>query len=190
MRLALLAAAVVLAVSACGGGTKTVTVVGTTTVTRTVTVETQPTQEAAVVCAGDDLSGTFAVIQGSAGAGNISYLLRLANKGTLPCFLSGLPDAQLVDAQGVDLPTNVQPSHRGADTPVRVMLAPGRAAVAEARFSPDVPGGGEQGDAPCEKKAATMRVTSGGSSVDVPVDPPTPVCEQGTLSFDFFSAAS
>jgi hypothetical protein len=189
VRYALLAALLVLGVTACGG-TRTVTVTQTVTVSTTVRVTTQAPPAQAATCSADSLSGTFAVIQGSAGAGNISYLLRLQDKGSTPCQLTGLPDVQLVDGKGVDLPTNVQPSHRGSATAARVVLDPGQAAVAEARFSPDVPGGTEQGDQPCEPKAVTLRVTSGGASVDVAVDPPTSVCEEGTLSFDNFSSAS
>jgi hypothetical protein len=183
VRAALLASFLVLGVSACGG-TKTVTVTQTVTVTKTVTAPPATVP----ACAADHLSGTFDLVDGSAGAGSISYRLRLQNDGTSPCSLTGLPDVQLVDARGVDLPTNVQPSLR-PPAAATIALAPGKAAVAEARFSPDVPGAGE-GSAPCEAKAEILRVTSGGAFVELPVRPPTPVCEHGTLSFDNYSAAT
>jgi hypothetical protein len=188
MRLALLACALVLGVTACGG-TKTVTVTNTVTVTRTVTVTTTAAAPAApATCSADRLSGTFTLVPGSAGAGSVSYLLRLQNDGTAACSLKGLPDAQLVDAQGVDLPTSVQPSGR-PPAATTVVLDPGKAAIAEARFSPDVPGAGE-GTSPCEAKAEILRVSSGGEFVELPVRPPTPVCEHGELAFDNFSAAA
>lgn len=188
MRYVLLAGVLVLGVTACGG-TKTVTVTQTVTVSTTVRVTTQAPPPSAAVCSADDLSGSFDVVPGSAGAGNISYLLRLENSGTGSCYLSGLPDVQLVGANGADLPTNVQPSGRsGAAT--HVVLDHGDAAVAEARFSPDVPGGNEPGDTQCEPKSVTLRVTSGGGTLETAVDPATPVCEHGTLSFDNFTSGS
>jgi hypothetical protein len=35
----------------------------------------------------------------------------------------------------------------------------------------------------------TMRVAFGGAPLDVAVNPPTPVCEQGQLQFKLFSAS-
>ena len=166
--------------------TVTRTVFRTTTVTASTTATTGSVAE----CAGDALDGTFTVVAGSAGAGQISYRLRLTNTGQTACFLSGLPVVQLLDATGARLPTHQSAAHPGQATAVRVDVRPGAAAVAEARFSPDVPGAGEQHPGPCEPKASTLRVTApGGGSVDVPVDPPTPVCEQGALSLSVFTAA-
>jgi len=54
---------------------------------------------------------------------------------------------------------------------------------------PDIPGGSEPTDTTCEAKAYRLRVTLGGSSFEAPIDPPTPVCEHGSLFFDNFSAA-
>ena len=45
----------------------------------------------AAPCAGHDLTGTFAAVRGSAGAGQISYTVRLRNRSTRACFVSGLP---------------------------------------------------------------------------------------------------
>jgi len=177
----------VAALAGCGGsGTATVTVVRT--VTRAVTTTAPAPGPAA--CAGDALAGAFAVVQGSAGAGQVSYRLRLTNDSGSACFLSGLPELTLLDAQGAELPTHVTAAQPGQATAVRVELAPGEAAVAEARFSPDVPGPNEGQPGQCEPTAATARLAApGGGTVGVPVEPPTPVCSHGSLRFSVYTAA-
>jgi hypothetical protein len=180
---------VVLGLAACGGGTKTVTETATVVQTTTERVTTQQAPPSATACTGDAMSGSFAVIRGSAGAGQISYRLRVKNDSPVACFVSGLPVVQLLDQAGHDLPTNAQPAQPGQATGARIILQPGGAAVAEARFSPDVPGGSEQTDGPCEPKAYTLRVSLAGAPLDLPVTPPTPVCERGTLSFSLYTAA-
>jgi hypothetical protein len=184
----LLSVVVVLGAVGCGGGTKTVTETATVVQTTTEQVTTQQAPSSATACTGDAMSGSFAVIRGSAGAGQISYRLRVKNDSPVACFVSGLPIVQLLDQAGHDLPTNVQPSQPGKATAARIILQAGAAAVAEARFSPDVPGGSEQTDGPCEPKAYTLRVSLAGAPLDVPITPPTPVCERGTLSFSLFTA--
>ncbi|HSP71221.1 MAG TPA: DUF4232 domain-containing protein [Gaiellaceae bacterium] len=189
----LLGLAVAAFAGGCGGTqTSTVTVVRTVSETRTVT-EAAPTSTAAaatVPCAGSALSGTVVVVRGSAGAGQISYRLRLINTSASACFVSGLPVVQLLDAQATPLPTRVTAAQPGQPTAVRVVLEPGGSTIAEARFSPDVPGPGDQQSATCEPVAHTLRVTApGGGSLDAPVKPPTPVCERGALSFSVFTAA-
>ena len=149
---------------------------------RAVTVTTTAPAQAAAPCAADVLSGTFSVIPGSPGAGGISYRLRLVNSSSESCTVSGIPAMLLLDEQGAKLPTNVSPAIPG-QAAARVVLAPGAAATAEARFSPDIPAGSEPTDAPCEPRAFTLVVTIGGGSVVAPVRPPTPVCERGTLNF-------
>jgi hypothetical protein len=134
------------------------------------------------------MSGSFTVINGSAGAGQISYRLRVRNDSPVACFVTGLPNVQLLDQAGHDLPTNVSPAQPGKATAARIILQPADSAVAEARFSPDVPGGSEQTDGPCEPKAYTLRVSVAGALLDVPITPPTPVCERGTLSFSLYTA--
>jgi hypothetical protein len=190
MRVSLvLFALVVLGVAGCGGGgTKTVT--ETTTVVQTTTEQatTQQSQSSATACTGDAMSGSFKVIPGSPGAGQISYRLTVKNDSPVACFVSGLPIVQLVDQAGHDLPTNVQPAKPGTATAARIILQPSSAAVADARFSPDVPGGTEQTDGPCEPKAYTLRVSLAGAPLDEPITPPTPVCERGTLSFSLYTA--
>jgi hypothetical protein len=180
-----------LAVAGCGG-TKTVTQTQTTTLVHTTTVHvttTQPAASAANACTGDAMRGSFTVIAGSAGAGQVGYRLRVTNASPVACFVSGLPNAQLLSSAGHDLPTNVVAAQPGTATAAKIVLQPNGSASADARFSPDIPGGSEPTDAPCEPKSFTMRLAFGGAPLDVNVSPPTPVCEHGTLQFSLFSAA-
>lgn len=180
----------VVALAGCGG-TKTATVTQTVTKTVTKTTPTTPTTSTseAAACSGADLKGSFADVPGSAGAGQISYKLTLTNSSASTCFVSGIPDLQLLDAKGGALPTSVSPAQPGQGTAAKVVLQPGASAAAEARFSPDVPGQGEQSQGACEPTAHELKVTIGGGSVNVPVTPPTPVCEHGSLSMALLAAA-
>jgi hypothetical protein len=134
-------------------------------------------------CRGADLRGVFAVVNGSAGAGGISYDLRLQNRSYAKCFVSGIPSLRLLRASGAALPTKVVPDTPGALTGAKVVLKPGGYAAATARFSPDIPGPGEPPNGPCEGKAFKLRVSpAGGGSLTIAVAPPTPVCEHGRLN--------
>lgn len=170
----------------CGG---TTTVTHTVTTTRTVTAPaTRPTN--AAPCTGGDLTGAFRVLAGSAGAGQIVYQLTLTNVGQSTCFVSGLPVAQLLDAAGKSLPTHVIAARAGVGTAAKIVLAPGSTANARARFSPDVAGTGDQQTGTCQPEASTLRVTpNGGGALDVAIEPPTSVCEQGRLQFDLLASA-
>jgi len=186
------ATAALLLAAGCGGSTivtRTVTVTHTATVTTTTsTTSTATTASSAPACSGGDLDGSFAVVPGSAGAGQISYELTLTNRGQAPCFVTGIPDVQLLDASGSPLSTHAAAARPGEALAAKIVLAPGDSAYAQARFSPDVPGVGEQQTGPCEPRAARMRVSpSGPGSLEVPVRPPTPVCEQGALRFELLS---
>jgi hypothetical protein len=136
-------------------------------------------------CNGSQLAGTFTVIPGSAGAGNIVYALRMRMLSGRTCFVSGVPRLQLLDRLRRPMPTRVTPAFRPGLTAVRVLLRRGQAARATARFSPDVPGPGEPvtGSA-CERRSFSVRVTPppGRGTFVAPVRPPTPVCEHGSLS--------
>jgi hypothetical protein len=184
---AALALTFVLALAACGG-TKTVTVTQTVSTTKTVT--TQSNQSTVAPCLASALTGTFAAIPGSAGAGQIAYRLRLTNQGDAACFVTGFPAGDLLDQKGAQLPTNLTPDQPGTGTAVRVDLKPGDAATADVRFSPDVPGESEQTAGQCEPKAYTFRLTIGDGTVDAPIVPPTPVCERGSLQYRNLTAAS
>jgi len=188
-----LAALALGALAGCGGAT-TVTV--TQTVTHTVTAApptatTAPTTPAAPACTGGDLGGSFTGIPGSAGAGQISYSLMLTNTSSNPCWVSGLPQLQLLDASGGALPTNVTAALPGTGTAAKIVLQPGGSAKADARFSPDVPGVGEgQAGRLCEPVAHQAQVTApGGGTALVPITPPTSVCEHGSLRMSLYSAA-
>jgi hypothetical protein len=146
---------------------------------------------ASTPCTGAMLTGTFKVIPGSPGAGNIVYRLRLVDTGRSACFVTGLPGVTLLDAAGHKLPTTSRFAGRpGMLTAVMVPLAPGSGgATLTARFSPDVPGPGEPvSGRQCERTAYKLRVTpSGGGSVVVPISPATPVCEHGSLQLTSFT---
>jgi uncharacterized protein DUF4232 len=142
-------------------------------------------------CKGSQLSGRFAVIPGSAGAGNIVYRLTLKNTSPSSCTLTGLPQGTLLGKTGRALPTHVTPAFRGGLTAVLVHLAPGGHAYAKARFSPDVNGVGDNQRMPCQPVAYWFRVVgqNGSSTTKAPILPPTSVCERGSLSFTAYSSA-
>jgi hypothetical protein len=144
----------------------------------------------AAPCDGSALHGSFSGVPGSAGAGNIVYRLRVVNRSSAACWISGQPHVQLLDARGRRLPTAAHPQRPGVGAAARIDLAPGQAASASARFSPDVPGPGEPTDRPCEPKAYKLRVSPGGTgSTVVPIVPPTAVCEHGSLSLSLWRHA-
>jgi len=180
-------AAIGLTAGGCGlgGSTKTVTV--TRTVTTKLT-ETSKSVTAARPCLGTDLDGTFTVVPGSAGAGQISYLLTLKNASQNRCYVRGLPKATLLGATGSPLPTHVSGSDGTSGQ--RVVLEPGASAVATARFSPDVASPGDSQGGDCQPVAHTLEVTpSGAGPTEVPIRPATSVCQQGTLKFEPYAYA-
>ena len=142
-------------------------------------------------CRGGNLLGAFAVVPGSAGAGNIVYRLRVVNHSSRTCFVTGLPRLQLVDRLHHALPTHVTPAMPGAGTAARIFLAPGAHAAATARFSPDIPGPGEPTGGPCEHTAHAIRFTpAAGGTLLAPVRPPTPVCEHGGMQVSLIGRSS
>jgi hypothetical protein len=135
-------------------------------------------------CRPAQLAGSFVVVPGSQGAGSITYRVRLKNAGTATCNVSGRPGLRLLDRKGHRLPTHVVPDQTGNGTAALIALKPGKAAVATARFSPDIPGPGEPQSKACEPKAYRVRITlasPGSGSLTGPVSPPTPVCEHGRI---------
>jgi hypothetical protein len=179
----LVLAALALTAAGCGlGSTKTVTV-HARTVTTTVTVTTTATGTSAKPCTGEQLSGTFVLVPGSAGAGQIEYALTLTNTSHGACYVRGIPKATLLTASAASLPTHVTAAGGGA--PTRVVLEAGASAVAHARFSPDVPGQGDSQSGACQPQAHTLQVTpNGGGVTDAAIRPSTSVCEQGALHFE------
>jgi hypothetical protein len=142
-------------------------------------------------CKGSQLTGSFKGIPRSAGAGNIVYRLRVVNTASQSCFVTGIPSLTLLDKAGRKLPTNARFSGPpGTLSAVVAPLGKGQAGSLTARFSPDVPGPGEQTTGACEKTAYKLRVTpSGGGSVVVGISPPTPVCEHGSLQLSVFTTS-
>jgi hypothetical protein len=139
-------------------------------------------------CSGGQLTGSFTVVHGSAGAGNIVYRLTLRNRSARTCALTGLPAVTLLGKSGARLPTHGIASHPGELTAILVRLAPGKSAHATARFSPDVYGVGEHAKGRCEPTAYRLRVAApAGGSTTVPILPPTPVCEHGQLQLSAYS---
>jgi hypothetical protein len=183
----------VLALAGCGG-TKTVTVTNTVTHVRTVTVTTPTTttaKPASAPCSSSELSGAFTAIAGSAGAGQISYRLTLTNTGTTACFVQGIPQVQLLGTTGSANPTSASAEPPVVANPPKISLQPNGAASADARFSPDVNGVGDNSPGQCQPTSTVLRVTApGGGTIDAPIQPPTPVCEKGSLHFKNFAAAS
>ncbi len=159
--------------------TKTKTLVVTTTVTRTVT-HTVTSSAAANGCTASDLTGTFQVLQGSAGAGNIVYTLKVTNASQHPCIVSGAPTIDFLDENHNALPAH--PTSPGGPVPL-VTLQPGGSATSQVRFSPDV--------TPCDSgTATTLRVTMpDNSTLDVRIDPPTHLCGAGSLQPGAFTGA-
>jgi hypothetical protein len=143
-------------------------------------------------CTGAQLAGNFLAVPGSAGAGSISYQLNVRLHSGASCFVSGLPHIQLLTRLRKPLPTKVVPAFRQGLLAVRVVLAPGHGAKAQARFSPDVPGVGEPvAGRNCERTAYYMRVTlpPGGAAFTAPIKPATPVCEHGRMTVTALSRA-
>ncbi len=144
-----------------------------------------------VPCSGSMLTGKFAGLRGSAGAGNIVYRLRVTNVSKHACFVTGIPGLTLLDRHGRKLPTNASFGGRpGTLAAVVAPLAPGGSATLTARFSPDIPGTGEPTVGACEPTAYKLRVSpSSGGALVVPVIPPTSVCEHGSMSLTVFVSA-
>jgi len=158
----------------------------------TATAATSALAHSDASCTGAQLTGTFDVVRGSAGAGNITYKLVLKNVSTRMCTLTGLPQGRLLGKTGKALPTHVRTATPGMLTAILVRLAPGRTTFATARFSPDVPGTGEPtAGTKCEPTAWSFRVSGqGGGTTKVKLGPPTPVCEHGQLLFSPYSVKS
>ena len=132
-----------------------------------------------VGCSTSQLTGKFALIKGSNGAGNVEYRLTLTNHAHA-CAVDSHPGLKLLDKHGNALPTHVVSAGRSG----LVDLAGGASKSLRVRFSPDVPGPGESSTHACEKTAYKIEITPlhGHGSLTAAVSPPTPVCEHGRLS--------
>jgi hypothetical protein len=164
-----------------------VTVTHTQTITSTKTVTTTGSVAGAKPCDGTQLTGRFAQVPGSAGAGQIAYALTVKNSSTSPCSVRGVPQATLLGASGAALPTHVMAAGGGKRP---IVLPPGASAVAQARFSPDIAGDGDSQSGACQPVAHTLQLTTeGGGVTEAPIKPPTSVCQQGKLNFEAFGYA-
>ncbi len=138
-------------------------------------------------CSGNQLTGTFKVVPGSPGAGNIVYRISVVNKSTTTCTLTGIPLVTLHGKTGKAQPTKRVPAFRPGLTAVLVTLTPHTGAHATARFSPDVPGPGEGNRSQCEPKSYWLYLTGrSGGLAKLPIKPPTPVCEHGQLQLSVY----
>jgi hypothetical protein len=175
----------------CGftnSSSKTETVVVTHTVTQSVTTATDAaatttSSSATAACGASDLSATFRVLEGSAGAGNIVYTLHVTNTSQSNCTIAGIPSSvEMLTADGSKL--NTRSTQNGGTNAAVATLHPGDSASAQARFSPDVD--------PCgDVYATTLRFSpAGGGYLDAKVDPKTRVCGQGVMQWDPFTTAS
>jgi len=133
-------------------------------------------------CKGTELHGAFTLAPGSAGAGNIVYKLRIRNQTAADCSFPTYPILRLQDRAHHPLPTHATFPRSHATS---ITIAPHHAAIAQARFSPDIPSGGEPASGPCEPIAAHLHVglLHGAGSITVPVQPATRVCGHGSMSF-------
>ena len=143
----------------------------------------------AAVHRGALLSGTFKAVPNSEGAGNIVYALRVKN--TLDAHLLRHRHPRRarssIGATENSRRTRVPPSLERSPL-CSSRSPPARPTKATARFSPDVPGTGEQTIGQCEPKSYWLRVTpNGGGTFRAPVQPPTPVCEHGGMSWSVFT---
>jgi hypothetical protein len=163
-----------------------VTVVRTQTVATTRMVTTTRSVASAKPCTGTQLAATFALVPGSAGAGQIAYMLTVKNSSPSTCSVRGAPAGTLLSSNGSALPTHV----RATGGKRQVVLPPGASAIAQARFSPDVPGTGDSQSGSCQPQAHTFQLSAeGGGVTEAAIKPPTSVCEQGTLHFGAFGYA-
>jgi uncharacterized protein DUF4232 len=179
--MALGCAGAALVAAGCGlTTTKTKTEIVTTTVTKTVT-QTVTQSASSNGCTASDLTGTFQVLQGSAGAGNIVYTLKVTNASQDACTVSGVPTIDFLTSGGSALPSHLNPNITG--TAALITLQPGDSATSQVRFSPDV--------TPCDSgTATTLRVTmAAGGTLNVGIDPVTHLCGAGSLQPSNFTGA-
>jgi hypothetical protein len=157
--------------------TQTVTV--TRTVTHTVTASAAP-PATSNACTASDLTGTFAVLAGSAGAGNILYTLHVTNASQDACTVSGPPAVTFLDASGAAMNQHTSTPDQ---KPTVISLQPGASASAQVRFSPDV--------TPCDPgTATTLRVEMPDKSTfTAKFDPATKLCGAGSVQPSNYTAA-
>jgi hypothetical protein len=129
-------------------------------VTATSPVTAQPTRTvvpAASRCHTSGLTGRWALVPGSAGAGHVVAQVTLTNRTRSTCRVYGYIGMQLLGSGGSTVPTNV--TRTGPGAAATISLAPGASAVTDVRFSPDIPGPGEPQSGACEPAAYSVQIT-------------------------------
>jgi len=131
-------------------------------------------------CTADRLSAQMIHIAGSDAAGSTGFDLKISNHGGGACLVGSHPELSLLGSGSKPIPTHVKPVGRTSHVPIR----PGKTVVARLRFSPDVPGPGEPQHGRCEPVAHHVKVRltdSAHGSLVGPIQPPTSVCEHGSI---------
>jgi hypothetical protein len=130
-------------------------------------------------CEAAFLRAHVSVVHGSASAGHIEYRLSVSNHGPSVCIVHEHPALQLIGAGGERLPIRVRDEGHGGLAVIHL----GQTVSAKLRLSPDIPGPGEPSHGPCERPAHHMHITLSQSiTVVAPIEPPTSVCEHGTIA--------
>jgi Protein of unknown function (DUF4232) len=152
----------------------------------TIAPSSEVVPDHAAACHTRDLSAHLR--PGSPGAGQRYATLRLANRSSTACTLTGFAGAQLLRGDGRPLPTRIV---RDRSRPPRtVTLQPGEHASARWHWGA-VPGAGEPTDGPCQPTARRILIT--------PPDETRPlrlrwrlgkVCRHGRIEERPFRAAS
>ncbi|WP_194920917.1 DUF4232 domain-containing protein [Catenulispora rubra] len=126
-------------------------------------------------------SGTWRVVPGSEGGGNVVADIALRNTSGHACTVAGFPGVSLLASDEHPLMTTVEKDDSTAVATVTV--APGAWVHAEVRYSPNVPGPGEPSTGGCEPTTVHALVQLPGDTMwgRVTLDSPTMVCEKGRL---------
>jgi hypothetical protein len=115
--------------------------------------------------------------------GHFEFTLRLTNRSARTCTVAARPSLQLIGRGGQPLPTQVALWPPGGPAPP-LALRPGTAAQSAALVAVDIPGPGDshRRGGPCQPAAVKLRIgTAGKTSTLVPVQPPTSVCQRGSI---------
>jgi hypothetical protein len=115
--------------------------------------------------------------------GHVEFIRRLTNSSTRTCMVPARPSLQLIGRGGEPLSTHVSLwPPEAAMSPVA--LRPGTTALAAALVAVDIPRPGDSHSkgGPCQPAAVELRVGTGGkTSTLAPVQPPTSVCQRGSI---------
>lgn len=141
---------------------------------------------AAGPCAAAGLRGDFAGIPGTHAPAQVEYALTLTNASRSTCMLPARPALTLLGAGGKPLPTHATPAQARRS----VMLQPLASATATTLLAVDVPGPGDTRTPgrPCQPTALDLAFAAGGSTLTIPLTPPTSVCREGAITYHPFVA--